>query len=492
MRRTLLAACAIAALIADVPASADTLRDAFAAAYRTNPTLSGARANLRATDEDIAIARAGGKPNASLTGNYNEFVQRSINSPSAPKRQVGGSVTLNIPLYQGGYVRNSVNAAQARSLSGRADLEGVESDVFTATVAAYMDVIRDTAIVELKQGNARVLQTNLQATRDRFEVGDVTRTDIAQSDARLAGARSELESARAQLDASRENYLRIVGSFPADLQAPPPLPPLPATSEEAVDIAVVGNPSLEAARQASRAADYDIGAARAQRLPKLSAFGTGDYVDYRGTLASGALGAGGADVSQTDKTATIGVQATLPLYQGGEPAARVRQARARKSQAIEQVTEIERQVVADARTAFSRYRASLDVIQSSETAVSANQLALEGTRAEQTVGSRNVLDVLNAEQELLNSRVTLVSAQRDAYVAGFALIAAMGRAQADDLGLDGGPLYDPDISNRRARTAWTDWNDGKKPEPVATRTVAVARPLVTEGSPQESVTQPNN
>jgi outer membrane protein len=481
MRGILLAASCAAALSIGSPASAETLRDAFAAAYKTNPTLTGARAGLRVSDEDVAIARAGGRPNLGVTGSYNEFVRRSINNPSAPRRSVGGAATLNVPIFQGGAVRNATNAAEARVLSGRASLEGTEASVFTDTVAAYMDVIRDTATVDLNAGNVRVLESNLQATRDRFEVGDVTRTDVAQSEARLAVARSDLQGAKANLDASRENYTRIVGNYPDNLQPPPPLPALPATSEEAVDVAVVDNPDLEAAKQASRAADYDIGTARAQRLPRLSAFATGDYTDYRGTLASGALGAGGAGLSQTDKTATIGLQATLPLYQGGEPAARVRQARARKSQAIEQVTEVERGIVADARTAFSRYQAALEVIKSSETAVSANELALEGTRAEQTVGARNILDVLNAEQELLNARVTLVRARRDAYVAGFALLAAMGRAQAADLGLDGGPLYDPDVSYHRMKRGLTDWNDGPKPAPVATRTVGVAPPISQDG-----------
>ncbi len=451
-------------------ASAETLRDAFVAVYAGNPTLTGARAGLRATDEDVGIARAQGLPDLSATGQYSEYLKRSVNSPSAPVRSVYGRVAAAVPIYQGGQIRNQISAAKARVAQGRASLQGTEADVFTQTVAAYMDVMRDTAIVDLNAGNVKVLGTNLQASKDRFQVGDLTRTDVAQSDARLAGARAQLQSAQAQLDASRQNYLAIVGKFPTNLESPPPLPPLPAASDDAVDVAVANNPDLEAAKQAAKAAGFDIGTARALAMPKISAFANADYTDYRGTLARGVLAGGGGTISQTDKTATVGVQALLPLYQGGEPAARVRQAQARQSQAIEQQTAVERNVIANVRTAFSRYQASLEVIESSQTAVSANELALEGTRAEQGVGTRNVLDVLNAEQELLNSRSTLVSAKRDAYVAGFALIAAMGRAQAKDLGLDGGTLYDPIANYKRVHGSIFDWSFTPNPKPIAAST----------------------
>ncbi|KQX19593.1 MULTISPECIES: TolC family outer membrane protein [unclassified Sphingomonas] len=447
------------------PAAADTLREALTRAYETNPTLTGARAGLRATDEDVGIARAQGLPDVSASGSYNEFVKRSANAFTQPERSLGGSATVSIPIYQGGFVRNSIRAAKARVEQGRAGLQATESNVFTQAVAAYMDVIRDTAIVDLNAGNVKVLETNLQASRDRFEVGDLTRTDVAQSEARLAGARANLQSAQAQLDASRQTYLEVVGKFPDDLEPPPALPGLPSMSEDAVDIAVDNNPDLAAAKQAARAAEYDIGVAEASRMPRLNAVGSGDYVDYRGTLAGGAAG-----VRQIDKTATVSLQLQVPIYQGGEPGARVRQAQARKSQAIENQTALERAVIADARTAFARYQAALGVIDSSQVAVSANELALEGVRAEQSVGNRNLLDVLNAEQELLNSRSTLVSAKRDAYVAGFALIAAMGRAQAKNLGLDGGSLYDPVANYRRVHGRIWDWDSDPRPKPVATST----------------------
>jgi hypothetical protein len=235
-------AIAMMAAIGGSPASADTLRDAFAQVYASNPTLTGTRAGLRATDEDVVIARAKGLPDLSATGSYNEFLKRSANSFTAPKKSVGGGFDLTVPLYQGGGVRNSVRAADARVLAGRAGLQGTESDIFTATVAVYMDVIRDTAIVDLNGGNVRVLETNLQASKDRFQLGDLTRTDVAQSEARLALAKSQLEAAQAQLDASRQEYMRIVGKFPDNLAPPPPLPALPASPDDAVDVAVANNP----------------------------------------------------------------------------------------------------------------------------------------------------------------------------------------------------------------------------------------------------------
>jgi len=203
-------------------------------------------------------------------------------------------------------------------------------------------------------------------------------------------------------------------------------------------------------------------------LPRVSAVASGNYYDYFGSLGSATQ----FGISQSGKSATLGLQLNVPLYQGGGPTAQIRQAQARRGQAIEQVTEVERNVIAQTRSAFAVWRSSLQVIASSETAVNANKLSLEGVRAENSVGSRTILDILNAEQELLNSQITLVSAQRDAYVAGFSLLAAMGKAEARDLGLDGGALYDPTLHYKRASHALWDWAPAPAPKPVATSTAA--------------------
>ncbi len=432
------------------PAASETLRQALERAYRTNPVLTAARAGLRATDEGVPLAKAAARPAVSATADYQEFVARSTNSLVSPLRAANAGATASLPLYQGGGVRAAIRAADARVLAGRAGLRSTEADVFTAVVAAYMDVIRDDAIVRLNRANVALLQTNVRASRDRFEVGDLTLTDVAQSEARLALGESQLETAEAQLDASRENYLRFVGVAPVDLQPPPPLPDLPASASQAVGIAVQNNPSLLAATEQARAAGYDIGVAKATRLPRLALVGSSNYNNYLGTLGSNVPG---RVFQQVQQTATLGVSLSLPLYQGGAPGARVRQAQALASQALEQIVTVERGVVADAGAAFSRYKATQGVIRSAVVAVRANELALEGTRAENGVGTRTVLEVLNAQQELLNSRVQLVTAERDAYVAGFALRAAMGRAEARDLGLFGDNIYDFTLNYTQPRSA---------------------------------------
>ena len=434
MRRIFRTATVLCVLSLPQQVSADTLRHALKTAYQTNPIITGARAGLRATDEGVVLAKASGRPTIGANVDYQEFVVRSSNSFISPERAASAGLNLNIPLYEGGRVRNAIRAADARVDAGRAGLRITESDLFTAVVAAYLDLIRDDVIVALNESNVSVLETNLQASRDRFEIGDLTLTDVAQSEARLMTARGQLETARAQLGAIRENYLRLVGIPPINLQPPPPLAGLPATSERAVAVALENNPQLIQAKADSKAARYDIGVAKATRLPRLAAVANSNYNNYLGTLGGGGA-APGRVFTQSQRSATIGLSATIPLYQGGTPAARVRQAQALFSKSLERTIAVERDIVANVRSAFLRHNAALSVVEAAQAAMAANELAVEGVRAENTVGTRNVLDVLNAEQELLNSRVQLVTARRDSYVAGFALLAAMGRAEADDLGL---------------------------------------------------------
>jgi outer membrane protein len=454
-----------------VPASTgpvQTLRDALVRTYNSNPTLAGQRAQLRATDEGVAIARAGGRPQVSVNGGVNQdLVSRNIVGGNGRTLSVGGEISL--PLYSGGRVRNSVRAANSRVDAGRADLRATEGDVFTEAVGAYMDVIRDRSIVQLNENNVHVLETNLEATRDRFEVGDLTRTDVAQSEARLALARTQLLAVRSQLEASEQNYQRVIGEAPGDIQPPPPLPALPTGAGQATDVALENNSDLASIVAQARAAGYDVAVARGARLPTLSAVNQTQYVNALGT-ADRSAGVPDGTLPNSTTTSGIGIQFTLPLYQGGAASARVRQAEASESQFLEQSVAVERGVVANSRSAFAAWQAAQNAIDSNEVAVAANQLALEGTRAEQTVGTRNVLDVLNAEQELLNSQVALVTARHDAYVAGFQLLNVMGKAEAGDLNLDGGPLYDPTENYEAHRHDRSDWDDGPDPRIVSTRT----------------------
>lgn len=473
-RKAALLAGAMLAAGSTPPAQADTLREALEAAYRGNPTLEGARAQQRATDEAVPIQKASGRPSVTTTTQYVEFVKSSSTSFIAPKRNVVANLNLSVPIYSGGAVKNGIRAADTRVQAGRADLRGTESSIFSQVVAAYMDVIRAEALVALSANQVKVLGVNVRSTSDRFEIGDLTRTDVAQSQSRLATAQSDLESAQSNLIAARENYIAVVGLAPDNLQPPPPLPGLPDSLDDAVATALTENPDLIAARERARAADYDIEVAGAGRLPTVSLFTGGSYNNYLGSLTSGATG---TSYPQTSTAVQAGVQLNLPLYQGGRPAAQERQAQARSSAALEQEIGAERSVIAQVRSAYASWKAAQAIIESSQQAIDAASLSLEGVRAENTVGNRTILDILNAEQELVQARAQLVTARRNAYVAGFTLLAAMGRAEARDLGLgDDGPLYDPATYYDRVQGKWSDWDFHPDPEARSTRTVDIPAP----------------
>jgi outer membrane protein len=467
--RHLLTGVLVASLMTEA-AWADTLREALNATYRANPTLNAQREVLKSTDATVAIARAGSRPTLNGTVGVNRNLTRSgviLDTQGDDKNiSLSGGADLSVPIFQGGRVRNSINAAKTRVDAGRATLRAVEGDIFTEAVAAYMDVMRDRAIVELNRNNVRVLTTNLEANRDRFEIGDLTRTDVAQSEARLADGRSRLALAEGRLTSSEENYRRVIGQNPGPLAPPPPLPPLPATPDEAVRIALVDNPDNIASIRQAEAAAYDVRVARADRLPTLSGVGRADYVNQLTGDTNG--------LDRSGTATSVGVSGRIPIYQGGLPAARIRQSQALEGQALELQIATERLVIANTRSAFANYQAAIQAIVSSEASVKANELALEGVRAENSVGTRNILDVLNAEQELLNSQVILVTARRDAYVAGFQLLNAMGQAEAQDLGLEGGPLYDPLGNYRRVAGDVFDWSSDRRHTPVSTRTVTPA------------------
>lgn len=450
----------------EVPPSM-TLREALAQAYSTSPQLTGQRATLRATDENVPIARAAGRPTLSNANSVTQSVWNSAGD-TAYSRQMTAGVDLSVPVYRAGSVSNAVRAAEVRVQAGRAQLRGTETDLFVSVVTAYMDVIQNEAIVRLNQQNVHMLEVNLEATRDRFEVGDLTRTDVAQSEARLALAQSQLRGVEANLIASRESFVNVVGVAPGELAPPPALPNLPDSPQTAVSVALEENPTLEAARHSADATGYDVAVARAGRMPQVSVGASADYYNYLGSLTSAARASG---YDNDGLSTSVGVQLSMPLLQGGRVGAQVRQAQARESAAIEQVTATERSVVAQARSAFARYQSSLRVIDSTRVAVQANTLSLEGVRAENSVGTRTILDILNAEQELLNAQVQYVTAQRDAYVAGFTLLSIMGRAEASDIGLDGGALYNPAGNYDRVQGRWFDWGgDDPDPAPVATPT----------------------
>ena len=474
----LLAGSALA-LAASVSAQADTLQEALTEAYVNNPTLLAARANQRATDETVQVERSAGLPSVDASGSLTEVLRPNSTSFFAPERLLNAGLDLSVPLYSGGAVKNSVKAAKERVEAGRADLRSTESAIFAQVVAAYMDVLRGQALVALSANQVSVLETNLQATSDRFEIGDLTRTDVAQSEARLASAAGDLEGARATLINARENYIALVGEAPTDLAAPPPLPGLPDDVNDAVAVALENNPDLIAAKERAEAAGFDVEVAGSGRLPRIGLFAGYDYQNTLGTIPD--IPADPTDpnsvVIPSDQTATgiqAGISLRMPIFQGGRTAALQRQSQARATAAFERVIAAERDVIATVRASYSSWQSSLAIIEANLSAVAAAELSLEGVRAENSIGNRTVLDVLNAEQELLRARVNLVTARRNAYVAGFNLLAAMGRAEARDLGLgDEGTLYDPIDNYERVGGRIWDWDRDPAPVSKATRTVDI-------------------
>ncbi len=437
----LVGAALVAAGGLSAPAHAETLADALSLAYQTNPTLQAERARVRALDETFVQARSGRGPQVSVEAGVSgvDALSRrdlagfgiagtNVNSDTEATASYGVSASQS--LYQGGRVRAQMDAASAAIDAGRATLYSVEQSVLVDVVRAYVNVRRDERVIDIRRNNMEVLSRQLQAAQDRFEVGEITRTDVAQAQARLAGATSLLQAARAELSTSRAVYERVVGQAPGALQPEPPLPPLPATIEDAVDTAVSRNPQVQAARFAEEAARADIRAARANRRPQV---GVG-----LGAQRQDGLLTGGSDLD----TASVSGTVTIPLFTSGLNSSRVRQAREAASQARLQMHVAERAVRESVAAAYAGFLAANAQITSFEEQVRATELAFEGVEEEARVGLRTTLDVLDAEQELLNARLSLTDARRDAYVAGFGLLQAIGGVSPEALGLTG-TFYNP-------------------------------------------------
>jgi outer membrane protein len=427
------------------PARAETLFEAMAQAYQNNPTLQAERASVRAADEGVPQAAAGWRPSITATGRIGRSRQDSFFAPApitvSPKV---GSIILNQPLFRGGRTVNSTRQAKNLVKSGRAQLDSTEQTVLLDTVSAYMDVVRDVAVLDLNVNNVQVLRRQLEANQDRFRVGEITRTDVAQSEARLSRAISSRIGAEAQLTASRAAYQKMVGQMPGTLASPPPLPEMPATEDEAHVIARAESPVLKAARFAERSAYYAVKAAKGELLPTVSLEGKYQRTDQTFNKLS------------STETKEITAQITVPLYQAGAEYSRIRQRAQEHSRAMARIAEAERQVAEGVANAWEGLRAARAIIESSHSQVRANEIALEGVRQEAFVGSRTTLDVLDAEQELLDSRVELVRAKRNEYVAAYQLLAAIGRLNAKWLAL---PVktYEPKQHYDKVKSKWVGW-----------------------------------
>ena len=454
-RKVLLMASAMLAF-AHAPASAESLTEALAKAYVSNPDLAAQRAALRAVDEDVAAAVSGYRPSISGQADIDRADQSGSSGDAATSKSA--SASINQPLFRGFRTRNSVRAADSQVLAQRERLRSGEQQILQQVVAAYMDVVRDEAVLRLNQNQVEVLQRQLEANRDRFEVGELTRTDVAQSESRLSLAISDRTAAEGALTASREAYRRVVGQLPGTLDAAPALPMLPPTAEEAIAVAVEESPLLLAARYDEQAQRYNVAVNKGAVLPSVNASAGVSWRDSGGFSSSGIDNDFPGTVSGgRDRTTTsIGATLTVPLYQGGAEYAAVRRAQQIQSQRVLEIASAEREVTEAARNAWEQLRTARATIQSASEAVRAGEIALEGVTQEQMVGSRTILDVLDAQQELLNARVSLVRAQRDQYVAAYSLLAAMGRLTAEDLGLPV-DVYDPTEHYKRSRGRLIGW-----------------------------------
>jgi outer membrane protein len=486
---------AVAGALAAGPAAAETLANAIALAYDSNPTLQAQRASQRALDETYVQARTGYRPtlSASATASWSEDRTPGgvvINGVRVygPRNSETGSAgfVLNQPLYTGGRVAAAVSAAEADILTGRENLRRVEAQVLALVITAYSDVRRDQEALRIRQENVRVLERQLDESRARFDVGEITRTDVAQSEARLAQAQAQLSSAQAQLAISRANYAQVVGQNPGELAPEPSLAALmPADVTAAFDTAEQNNPQIRAAEYAAQASRARVAGARAERMPR---------IDLRGQLGYGGEIAP-IDTDRYSQNITGTATVSVPLFTGGLTNSRVRQAIERNNTDRINVETARRAVLQATTQAWNQYMASQANIASTETQVRAARIAAEGTRQEQQVGLRTTLDVLNAEQELRAAELSQVSARRDSYVAAANVLAQMGRLEAPNL-TPTVTRYDPktNFKGLRVTWGWVPWEeplaivDGaavpkpkelpaeSKPAPVLTPTTPPATP----------------
>lgn len=404
-------------------AAAETLSDALSAAYTANPTLLAQRAQLRATDESLPEARGGWRPTVAATGDAGVATVDSSTGGQQDLQPLSYGLSVSQPLYSGGRTVAGVSRARNLIMAERALLRSVEQTVLLEAATAYIDVLRDTAVLRLSTNNEQVLRRELNATEDRYRVGELTLTDVAQAKARLAGAVAGRIRAQGDLEAARAEYIRVIGKTPESLTRPPPVSGLPATLQETLNVLQDGNPDLIAARYLEQASMDDIALAKGEMLPTLS-------LDGRVTHSEESVSAG----SESD-SASITAQLSIPLYQAGGASARVRQAKQTAGQKRIAVDEADRNARAFATAAWQALAVALAAESQFESQVEANKVALEGTREQARVGSRILLDVLNAEQELLDAQVSLVVAQRTSFVASLTLLASVGRLTARDLAL---------------------------------------------------------
>jgi outer membrane protein len=441
------------------PQPSMTLNEALAIAYETNPQLGTAQAGLRAADEQVAQANGAWRPTISVGATYG--IEKYFFPPilsgagtisSINDHPLNGQALISQPLFRSGRTIAEISRAKALVRSGRAQLTATEQTVLLNSVTAYMNVVRDSAILNLREHNVEVLRRQRDSTQLEFKAGSLTRTDVAQSEARLATAQSDLTTAQGQLATSRADFLQAIGRPAESLERNPDLPKLPSAEDDVLGKALKLNPDLLTAQANERAADYAVDDAWGAMGPTFSVQGQYNYSQSALNSVVG-FGAGGSPESVTNHSTAIIGQLNVPIYQAGVEEANVRQARELHAQTQLNVAVADRQVRDAVAAAWATYQSALGTIASNEATAKADAIAFEGVSKEQQVGGRTVLDVLNAEQELLNAQVALVSSQRNAVVAGYQVRAASGTLTAQSLGLKV-KLYDPLDHYNDDASAW--------------------------------------
>lgn len=434
------------ALMLPADAGAETLKQALAQAYQNNPTLNAQRAASRAVDESVPQALSGFRPQVSAGADagidWMRTRTKSGITTSGTVRPRGYGVTVTQNVFNGFRTINQTRTAEAQVLGARETLRNTEQNVLLDAVTSYMDVLRDRAIVDLQKQNLEALREQLRATRDRFDVGELTRTDVAQSEARVALAESQLSAAEAALNASRAAFRRDIGVMPRNLSPARPVEHLlPNALNAAIAASEQQHPAIAATRYGVDAASLQVKVAEGELLPIISLEGT---VSRR------------HDPSLTlDSTADASLfgRLTVPLYQGGGEYSRIRQSKETLGQRRLEADVTRDEVRAAVIQSFGLLSASRFQVEAAQAQVDAAQIALNGVQEEFRVGQRTTLDVLNAQAELVNARVSLITAQRDRVVNSYSLLSAIGRLSAEVLRLNV-QAYAPETHYNQVRDSW--------------------------------------
>jgi outer membrane protein len=432
-RGSLAAVLAVAGTLAAAPsgARAETLTDALISAYNSSGLLEQNRALLRAADEDVAQTVAALRPVLSyiVSGAWSDgdLLVESVTSANY-------GLSLDWVLFDFGRNVLSIDIAKESVLALRAALIDIEQQVLLRAVAAYMEVRRAQAFIELNENNVRLLQEQLRATQDRFEVGEVTRTDVALVEARLAAGRSGLAAAQGDLARARAEYLTVVGRLPSNLQPPPPLPATARSLSAAQQVAQTRHPAIVRAQREVTASEIAVQLARASVYPEVIA---------RGQIANDELG---------NNQRSVELSLRGPIYSGGAINSAIRASGARRDAARSGLLITTQDVIQNVANAWANVEVSTAIIAASEEQVAAARLALQGAREELDVGEGTTIDVLDRENELLTAFTDLIDSQVNRYIATYALLARMGLLTVEHLNL-GIPTYDPSAYYNAVRNA---------------------------------------